>query len=309
MHVCFATDGNGFQTRLLMTALDSLRRSASMPSDYFVHILCDTGGREALSPELVRYLDAFFPKSGFAGNDYIDVGKWARDKFKFIHDGWSWGAITVPSWFRFAAPFFIDADRIVYFDTDIVVLRDLRGLFSEDMKGAAAGVVHDFGMEFLPNVRENCLKRKLTMPPRNDMPYIGDSLILFDRDRFVSSGIVGRMAEAAPAMPTSCVHDLAVFSAAVRADEVMVLPARYHAPMYGMASSNLLWMDPLEQNIWNTHGSTYHNLTAFLADCVSVQMQGPKDRRYFDDPVLGPMLKERWDNVTRFCFGTCAALA
>ena len=304
MHVCFATDGKGFQTRLLLTALDSIRRSAVSPSDYFIHILCDTGGKYALDDNLVRHLDAFFPKAGFGGYEYVDVGKWMRDNFPCLYKDGKFNSIySHPAWFRFSAPFVIDAGRVAYFDTDSVFLRDLSGLFSEDLNGASVGCVVDFALELVPDVRSSMIRRGFCHPPRDDVPYIGDSLILFDTEKFVSSGMIDRIVRAYPSLPSSRRHDASLFQFVVRPEDLCELPMKYHVPL-GIASSlpGAQWMRDLERQVWNERGSSYCNFAAFMSDCVSVQLQGPKDTRYFDDPVLGPVLDERWTGVRRFCF-------
>ena len=288
--VCFSTDGKGDQKRLLLLAIDSLRRSAKDPKAYRVHILCDYG-EDSIEPECLEVLNAFKEKQAFGGFYFVGVGDFLRGRIPFCI---SKSGVCKASWYRLAAPYVPNVGRrVMYFDSDTIFLRDLSEVYSLDMGEAVVAAVKDNAYS-VKDVREVMSRRGLFVV-RPGITVFGTSFLMFDAEKYISTGIVDRVnsrSEAAMSDGLTFMQDLGMLNYAIQPIEVMLLPLWVHAPL-ALASSD-------KQAGWFKHidvGDPF----SFMARCVSVQLQGPKLSRYFNDPAIGPVLEERTDTAIRFC--------
>ena len=296
-HICLATDGTESQPALVMTLLDSLRRAAFELSDYRIHMLCDNG-ESSLGKDFLSFLYAFSARSGIP-IEYHACKDIALEKMPFLSTPSKLLRFPVPAWYRFVAADVVEEDRFLYLDTDTLFIRDPKPLFAFDLKNAMVGTVPDVLMEFNDVTRQWCLDRKFYSPIPEDQTYVASSVLLIDRKRFLESDIVERITDFAGKVSDMERHDNNLLSLALKPEEVAFMPLAYHSPIYPFMSVGSQWEHFLPEVLGRLG---YQNKYAFFADSVTVQLQGDKKSRYFDDPVLGPVMHERVAAVRHYCF-------
>lgn len=94
------------------------------------------------------------------------------------------GYLSVAANYRLLAPYFVPEPRVLYLDSDVVVRRDLQGVFETDLAGYAVAAVADASFPTLGDSIENW--REQGLDP--DRPYFNSGVLLIDLERWRADG-------------------------------------------------------------------------------------------------------------------------
>lgn len=131
VHLCFITDET--YVRPTRVALESLKANRMPSAHYVAHVICRGVGDDGIT-EIER-----------AACDCLDIEIMRRDELPVPQETISLVRHVSPTAiFKFFLPeMFPQLDRILYLDSDILILDDLQALWQEDVSMCYAGVVCD----------------------------------------------------------------------------------------------------------------------------------------------------------------------
>jgi len=149
-----------------------------MPSTEVEIFILDGG----ISPANKEYLAELEEKYNFSINYLTPKTDYFRNFPEIDH-------LKIPTYFRLLAPQLIDRDRLLYLDCDLIVLKDLSPLYSENLAGRAFGAVPDVMESYMLTVRPG-LKR-----------YFNAGVLLIDRKAWLENDLTGKTSELITSQP------------------------------------------------------------------------------------------------------------
>ena len=172
--VCFASDNN--YIFYLAVAIKSLIENSNENNYYEIYILTE----EISDLNQEKILDM---QSKNIYIEFVFVNKYFEelDKELFFIDG----RISIATYYRFFIPFiFKNFKKILYLDSDIIILNDISKLFYEDMKNKAIAAVLDYTLH-LKLLYNNDSEEEFDF---ND--YITNTLKINDKFKYFNAGIM-----------------------------------------------------------------------------------------------------------------------
>jgi lipopolysaccharide biosynthesis glycosyltransferase len=176
--VCGADDRYAMPlTVTLRSALDSLAGDRQL-----VAYVIDGGIRPRNRARMLASLDPVRLRVHFV----------APDPSAFADAVVSPGHISVATYYRIAVPRLLPADvgRVVYLDSDLVVLADLGALFDTDLDDRPLAATLDVAVPTVSSPFGLCNYRELGLSP--DVPYFNAGVLVMDLDRWRRDDVPGR---------------------------------------------------------------------------------------------------------------------
>lgn len=179
INIAFAT--NEKYLKYLSVAISSMAEKLSVDKKYNAYIM-HTG----ISPEIQKeFLESFFRPSNLKVN-FLDIRPlWSNVSLNNLV---VWGHISIETYYRFLIQkAFPNFNRILYLDSDLLVLADIAELYHTDLKGkpfgAALDIRENFASKVLPySADRRCwpeyLKNELNIAPVGQ--YFQAGVMIFD---------------------------------------------------------------------------------------------------------------------------------
>ena len=178
IHVCYGLrDESGKYSKYAGTSIQSVLDNTQ--EEVTIHVLHDS----TLSKENRRKL-SMIAYNHDQEIQFYNVEELAPDAIEYIKDQLPrvreyWG--TVASFFRTLIPKFLDSDRAIYLDTDILVNLDINELWTVDLEGKPLAAVPEFFTGFpTKGVMNFSPCRKNFVDPHD---YFNAGVLLMDLDQ------------------------------------------------------------------------------------------------------------------------------
>lgn len=209
MHIACATD-DGYAPHCATMLRSLLDRNP--PADLSIHVL---HGDTALSADSKDRLRDLVNGTG-ASLHFIPLG--ARDL-----EGFPSGRFHISCWYRVLLPHARpDLDRILYLDSDMVVLDDLRPLWETDLHGKLFAAVVNPLYPFMPD------RAVQTLGLPTARSYLNSGVMLMDLGAMRAAGLTEKLRDYGAAHPDHAWPEQDALSAVCR-DRWLALPPRWNA--------------------------------------------------------------------------------
>ena len=296
-NIYYATDGCVNEHNRIILSIDSLRSSASDPSDLFVHVLVPGSGIDDTSDVFRTRVPRLLEKCGFGGYGFTGVGGLVDEYMPGLEGRTisSWRKYPVGAFFRLVIPRVARHGRVLYIDTDMLACRDIGRILDIDIGGACvASAVHTWSYY---NTGE---------PATDEVPDLYNGCLIFDCDKWIERGIDNRFAGIIRSgIPLD--GDQELLKAALKKDEwfglsTLFCPATVQSDAAGMNKGELVRrFDKDNAGCPDGHSKEvfFHTHRWFL----NIGVFGTRKNGKFIDhkgAIISDVLEEKWDKVNKF---------
>jgi len=134
-NVAVALAANDFYSPYLATTIKSILDNSSKENNYDLLVM----NQDISSDNKAKLVSIADGRKNFSIR-FVDISRYGKKFSKlFTH-----GHFSIETWFRLAMPEMLTKyDKILYLDSDLVVLRDVAELYKEDTKGYLLAATHD----------------------------------------------------------------------------------------------------------------------------------------------------------------------
>lgn len=270
MHICMISDDNYVMPTCV--AIQSLLECKKSDYIYNIHIVAS-----ALSEETEQQFKRF--ESDIAHIDIVRENAEERFKGYHIFDDNAICVASISALLKFViADLFLDVEKILYLDGDLIVKKDLKELYDYDLQNYYAAAVIDSGSIYY--------KHEYVKKVKN---YFNSGVMLLNLAKIREDRMVSKLLTTKKELNDTSLMDQNVFNLVFN-QNVLFLPIKYNFMPVSLERSYSKWN--IEQ-VNEVYGTNYENKKALFNDSVIIHYSS-KDKPW---KIMDGACADEWISV------------